>query len=54
MISTDMTNCEYFYMLGTNAVGCLKCKPGKYGSIKNYLIENCASHDPKTTLCNYC
>ena len=41
-------------MIATDVVGCLKCKPGKTGTVVNYMIENCASHDPKTLLCNYC
>lgn len=48
MKSTSMTDCEYFYMIRKDTLGCLKCKPGKKGIIKNYLIENCAEHDPLT------
>lgn len=43
-----MTNCEYFYMIRKDTVGCLKCKPGKKGTLKNFMIPNCAKHDTKT------
>ena len=49
-----MNYCEYFYMIADSVVGCLKCKPGWRGTVKNYMIPNCAKHNPKTLQCEYC
>ena len=52
--SSSEANCEYLYKITTDVYGCLKCKPGKKGVVKNYMIPNCASHDSETLLCEYC
>lgn len=41
-------------MIAESVVGCLKCKPGYRGNTVNYMIPNCAKHNPKTLLCEYC
>lgn len=47
-------NCRYYYELHNGDYGCLRCKEGYSGLVKNWKVLNCKTYDVETEECSEC